>query len=392
MASSYTSWGTRKALGRRYAVDPAQLLEEERLRREYDLAPGREARGLQASQFDRQMAFNREQADLNRAGSEKAGMIGTLGNVATTGMMLRTMYGGKSAPAPVAPTATTAQPTVDMSGWNPITNTGKPTNWTVSEGVNPATTDVSGFGIGEGAAAGMGETSVPAISGYGAGEEAAAGLTGASTATGAESSMMTGASAVAIPAAIVGAAELAKGQWGQLDRGWDDKSATGRLTSSPGTLAGTGMIPTHLAKEGTFVSNVGRELARIEQKVLAPIDAILGIKNPAGGTWLCTATKRHVGMDPKERQAIRKLRRYAKQNHPEDLFLYQEKGCCLVEEIARRENDLPQFYEGIKACLVSPVVRLVTDGELELAFMKYKSETVRLFNQYMPDFEIGEVE
>jgi hypothetical protein len=46
-----TQWGQRKALGRRYGTDPALLMEMERLQQQYNLAPGREARGLQSEQF-----------------------------------------------------------------------------------------------------------------------------------------------------------------------------------------------------------------------------------------------------------------------------------------------------------------------------------------------------
>jgi len=84
---AYTSFGTRKALGRRYGVDPALLLESERLQAEYNLAPGREARALQESQFARGMELQRE----GMKGAERGGMVGTAGNLATTAGVLRAM-------------------------------------------------------------------------------------------------------------------------------------------------------------------------------------------------------------------------------------------------------------------------------------------------------------
>jgi len=88
----YTSFGTRKALGKRYAIDPALLLEMERLRQEYALAPGREARALQErglaqqeSQFQRGQALTREQLEAQ----ERGGMIETGANLASTAALIR---------------------------------------------------------------------------------------------------------------------------------------------------------------------------------------------------------------------------------------------------------------------------------------------------------------
>ena len=86
---AYTSFGTRKALGRRYGVDPALLMESERLQVEYNLAPGREARALQESQFARGMELQRE----GMKGAEVGGMVGTFGNLVTTGMLVNAMKG-----------------------------------------------------------------------------------------------------------------------------------------------------------------------------------------------------------------------------------------------------------------------------------------------------------
>lgn len=98
MATGMTSWGQRKALGKRYAVDPALLLEQERLQNEYNLAPSREARALQADQFNRQLAFNAEQADQNRSDAAKSGMMGTVGGIAQNAAILRAMTMEKGQP------------------------------------------------------------------------------------------------------------------------------------------------------------------------------------------------------------------------------------------------------------------------------------------------------
>ena len=64
------SFRQRKALGKRYGTDPAMLLEMERLNREYALAPGREARGMQAAQFAENLAFRKSEAELGRSERE----------------------------------------------------------------------------------------------------------------------------------------------------------------------------------------------------------------------------------------------------------------------------------------------------------------------------------
>ena len=56
----------RKALGRRYGVDPALLMEMDRLNRQYALAPGREARGIQAAQFASAQAQQASQFEVSK--------------------------------------------------------------------------------------------------------------------------------------------------------------------------------------------------------------------------------------------------------------------------------------------------------------------------------------
>ena len=84
-------WGQRKALGRRYSVDPAITMEQQRLQQEYGLIPGREARALQESQFTRSL---QEQTEAREDASKQAmysGMMGTAGNVALGGGMIYAM-------------------------------------------------------------------------------------------------------------------------------------------------------------------------------------------------------------------------------------------------------------------------------------------------------------
>lgn len=187
MASTYTSWGQRRALGRRYATDPAYLLELERLNQEYSLIPSREARALQArgmdiqqGQFAQNLAYNREQAELNRMDAEEArkqqataGMIGTAGNLATTAGILR------------AATMTKGEPFFGnlFGAKEAATGIGSTAPSTVTAGaatVTPAAVDAAASGLGAaGAGAGAG-----AVEGMAAGEIAAMNAGIPTTATG----------------------------------------------------------------------------------------------------------------------------------------------------------------------------------------------------------------
>ncbi len=69
------SWGQRKVLGRRYSYDPALAYELARLQNEYNLAPGREARGMQASQFEQSQA--QQAGQFTQSQAQQAGQYGS---------------------------------------------------------------------------------------------------------------------------------------------------------------------------------------------------------------------------------------------------------------------------------------------------------------------------
>lgn len=64
------SWGQRRALGRRYSTDPALDAELARLAYQYSLAPGREARSQQESQFSRSQSQQESQYSRGLAARE----------------------------------------------------------------------------------------------------------------------------------------------------------------------------------------------------------------------------------------------------------------------------------------------------------------------------------
>ena len=290
---AYTSFGTRKALGRRYAIDPALLLESERLQQEYNLAPGREARGMQASQFAQTLA-QQEERD-KQAG--KSGMAGTVLGAAQTG--LTTYMLGKQAGLWGA-----GQGAVTSGGYNAAAQNAMGFATPAQEaaiqsatqagiysptagGINyaaPATIDSAGAGM----ASGMGGSGAVAPAGSPVGGGTALGSISsgetASTAAG------TGASGGGFPAgSTVGAGTIAAAVIGGLltkegTKGWvDDGGVKGYLgtaaqhpvtsVSEPTSI----LTDTGLVEKDTLVGKISGAAQRIEESIVDTVMKILGI-------------------------------------------------------------------------------------------------------------------
>jgi len=189
---------------------------------------------------------------------------------------------------------------------------------------------------------------------------------------------MSGAGAVAVPAAIVGAAEMIKGKYGGLEKGWDERSYMEQATSAPGTMGS--LFPATFAGEDTFVSDSVREIARIEQAVMAPIDAIFGIDN-SFGTWICTEIDQRFGISEEEKGLLSKLRRYTIKNHRKDARRYLKDAHALTTAM-NKVPGIDSVYFGLKESLVSKCCEIIRGGNLEAAYEWYKSITSELCAKY----------
>ena len=274
---AYVSFKTRKALGRRYGVDPALLLESERLQAEYSLAPGREARALQESQFARGMELQRE----GMKGAERGGMVGTAGNLLTTGLMINYL---KSTPPALQ---------ARLVGWNPL-NTGQITNVVTRTGVSlPGTTGMAA-GAGELGAYSTGATQVvpgaftpggavpfasqtgtfvvnPALMG-----EGAAGMTAGAAPAGAGAAPTAGAGmgAYAGPAAAAYIGSRMAGKALEGKSGFGDLSQTLRTPLTGVFRTGTEYLGNLTGiKE---IGKVGREVSRIEEQLATGAESVIG--------------------------------------------------------------------------------------------------------------------
>lgn len=240
--AAYTSWGQRKALGRRYGTDPAQISEQQRIAQEYALQPERERLAFMRAESERQQR-NLEDAQKQ---AEIAGMVGTAGNVATTAATLRAMTKGEGEPffgkwgktAQKTPSAFTTQPFTPEASLTPAAPSaaaglgaagaaGLAGAAGIGAGLTVANTPYAAIGTAASSAAGAFKAAPflvnPALVDAGmAGGAAAAGGAGAA-AGGAASSVMAGAGVVG---AVMAASALLSPIVG-------DKTFLGKVVSFP---------------------------------------------------------------------------------------------------------------------------------------------------------------
>ena len=305
---AYTSFSTRKALGKRYGIDPAIMLEMERLNQQYQLAPGREARGMQQAQFAQTMAFNQEQADLNRKEREeanrqaaKSGMMGTAGNIVTTGLTLRALTkdpnktfftNSPNTPSQAQPSSvstTQFSPSQIGAGYATAPASGLavhgpssaiPTGSSFT--VTPSAIDMAGTGFGTGIGTGTAATEAgTAVSGsFGAEAGGAGGIGTATAAEGGASLAGAGSAALsAAPYAVLGnLAAKAGGKWLE-EQG-----------SGPGARIGRTMQTPYQGIGKPWVKELGLQSETT--------DTIFAVLNPIGkvieqiGTVICTELHR----------------------------------------------------------------------------------------------------
>ncbi len=384
--TGYTSWGTRKAYGRRYAIDPAILMEQARLENEYALVPGREARAESARQFNIQSQRQQEQIDKQSRQSAISGITSTaanlvgadlmfnkgagtkgLYNLATGGSKVATNLGTTTAPTATGPLtsqfpAFQAAPELAPS----ITGTAEATGTSITQGTTgPLASQYAPF-----------ET-LPELAPAGSAAPAAVGTAGA--AEGTAGTAGGGAwSSVAGPLAIIGAAEAVKGWGGGMEKGWDERNFGEKLMSAPANP----FALTELLGEDNPLSEVSQFFATAEQIAMAPFDMLFGIDN-AVWTWICTEIDRRFILTDKEKDSLSKLKRYSIKMHRYEADQYYKNGHRLTAKI-----NAYTFSRGVYAeaydTLVKKCTLLVGEGNMEGAYQHYKKIT----NQLCKDFNV----
>jgi hypothetical protein len=377
---AYTSFGTRKALGKRYSVDPAILLEAQRLEQEYNLAPGREARGIQASQFASSQGQQASQFSQNlqlqedaRKGAEQGGMIQSGAGMLTNAAMLRAITMEKGAPF-FGETATKyGGKAVDA-----ITNLYKPTppnvptSPTSPYSTAPAMVDtaaagaaIAGSGYGTAAAGGLegisGVAATGAIqgSGYGGAGLASGYTAGASSGAAAAGSSTAGLglSGVSGAAAGAGVGSFIGSQFGP------PKSAEKKAATIGGGIVGgaiTGAALTSWSGPGAIVGGI--------------VGAVVGGVAAIFDSWICTEIDKVDPISEDDNKSLSKLRRYAIKNHKVDARAYIKNGYMLIQN-----STLDLDY--LKKDLVERCCELVRENKMEEAFNHYKAVVERLCDE-----------
>lgn len=248
------SFGTRKALGRRYGQDPALALELERLEKEYALMPSREARILERERLAQQQS----QYDQNRKDAKAAGITGTIANLGTTAALYRGMTKAPGEPFfanPFAAKAVTA---------------GMPSGMTIpnfTAGYTPASSYASMMPSPGGYSGIFGDTIAvnPAL----VDSTAAAGLSeaGAAGAAGTEAASASSVFADALP--YVAAYTGSRIAGGMLEnQPWAPKEVTGILKHPATGVVGEGSKLLGKATGINELEDFGREVERIEDQVV----------------------------------------------------------------------------------------------------------------------------
>lgn len=364
----YTSYNQRKALGQRYSVDPALLLDQQRMELEYSLMPQRAALAEQRRQFNATKEMQ-EKANKQQGFSS---MVGTAGNL---GMLY---YLGKGS---------------GLLGSTPAAT---------GMGITPALGSTEAIGAAIGAetgtgALGMGSTVTPTLANgynasaatYGAAEgmgliESGAGLTNTTTASTAASGSALGS--VVAPVGL----GLVAGQIGKSGVGKDMGKAMslGLLggEKEQAVMAGGGLGAGAGALAG---ASYGSVLGLPGAAVGAVVGGIVGTVSSLVDSWICTACHRHVGLTKEEIGKMQSLKEYCEKNHRGWIDSYIVNAPTLVKEIAEAETDIEAFYMRIREILIEPIYK---EEDLEKCFDIYLNVVKELFKTYMPEFEFKETE
>lgn len=358
-----TSWGQRKALGRRYSVDPALVMEQQRLQEEYNLMIPRAQLSEQKRQFDENMEMRKDAQQTAMVSDAVSG----IGDLYLTNKYIKAIEPAKAA----TNVASNAAGAVSNVAWTPNVGT---TTLAPTMGVVPSTT---GLGAAEGTVGLggiLGSANAPAT---GAITTATQGTT-----AGASGGLMASMAPYMAPFSTgLLAGTLAKSGTGKevgkalLFGGGGEKEQAAAAGVVGGAASGAAM--------GSVLPGVGTIVGGVIGGIVG------GISSLFEDSWICTACNRIVGMSKEEIDKMDTLRMYCTEKHKGWLDAYIIEAPMLVKEIAESEKDIKAFYNRIREVLIEPILK---EEDLEKCFEIYLSNVQDLFNRYMPEFEFKEAE
>lgn len=215
-------------------------------------------------------------------------------------------------------------------------------------------------------------------------------------ANGAASLFGTGAGGAASPAYVAAAGQGAGSVAGAAGTVAADASLTAGTEAA--TTLGTTATTTALAETGTMgAAAAGTTGAEAAGSALASSTAagstigpwgtaigavvglvVTGVQALTKDSWLCTEVNSIHRLSDEQEKAMSKLRRYVIKNHREDAKAYLVNGHRLVDKIKDDIDSVARFYESVNLDLVIPCTDLVLKGDLEGAYIHYKTYTLDL--------------
>ena len=135
---------------------------------------------------------------------------------------------------------------------------------------------------------------------------------------------------------------------------------------------------------------IGMKMGSIGGPIGALVGGVIGALASMISSWICGAVDKHVGMTDHEKLAMEKLKDYCKENERGWLRWYIENGEELVACIEAEEDNLVQYYSQIRIAMIEPVVALVDHGDMEGAFILYKTMALFQFYRYAPHIPVPE--
>jgi len=121
-----------------------------------------------------------------------------------------------------------------------------------------------------------------------------------------------------------------------------------------------------------------------------PVGAVIGgvigfgVDAISDETWLCTETKKLVGLSNDEQRIIGEFREFVLDEYPGWLRSYIQIGNELVQAI---DGDA-EFYSNLKKELIDPVISLTDKKHYHSAYKIYKDKVLELVREYAPELEL----
>jgi len=153
------------------------------------------------------------------------------------------------------------------------------------------------------------------------------------------------------------------------------------VAGPPGAIIGG--IVGGIGKEGAdfFIDSSikgGKEIASFGKSVFDKTTDVFG-------TWICSETRKVIGMTDDEWKIIADFRHYARDVHSDWLEWYIDIGTELVKTIDGDEG----FYTVLKERMLDPVMLLTEYGYPERAYDIYKQEVINLVKTFKPELGVS---